>query len=94
MSEKLHLIWVGYFQSSVVCIHIINELINDLIEIFVHFRFKDSLTSTNPLIDGHDYTFLDGRPTPLNNKKRLRMKEQLAICVSISILTVKYYIIF
>ena len=62
-----------------------------LLKLYLHFSFKGSITSSNPLYDGHDYTFLDGRPTPLGNKKRLRYKDQLAICVSMNISIMMIY---
>ncbi|KAG0714805.1 39S ribosomal protein L52, mitochondrial [Chionoecetes opilio] len=38
--------------------------------------FKTSMGACGPLIDGADYTFLDGRPTPLRINQMRRAKEQ------------------
>ncbi|XP_066942750.1 large ribosomal subunit protein mL52 [Macrobrachium rosenbergii] len=41
--------------------------------------FKTSLGAHGPLVDGPDYTFLDGRETPLGSSKRKRANEQLEV---------------
>ncbi|KAL7643978.1 UNVERIFIED_CONTAM: hypothetical protein RMT77_005991 [Armadillidium vulgare] len=38
--------------------------------------FRSNITSTNPLVDGPDYTFLDGRRTPLRPRQRRRAQGQ------------------
>lgn len=44
--------------------------------------FNTSMGAHGPLIDGPDYTFLDGRPTPLRSGQRRRAQEQrdVAVC--------------
>lgn len=41
--------------------------------------FKTSMGASGPLIDGPDYTFLDGRPTPLRAGQRRRAEEQFQV---------------
>ncbi|XP_068208059.1 large ribosomal subunit protein mL52 isoform X1 [Palaemon carinicauda] len=41
--------------------------------------FKTSIGAQGPLINGPDYTFLDGRKTPLGSSKRRRADEQLEV---------------
>lgn len=38
--------------------------------------FKTSMGAFGPLVDGPDYTFLDGRPTPLRKGQQKRAKSQ------------------
>ncbi|XP_071524789.1 large ribosomal subunit protein mL52 [Panulirus ornatus] len=45
--------------------------------------FKTSMGAHGPLIDGPDYTFLDGRPTPLRSGQRRRAQEQRDIAVKV-----------
>ncbi|ROT73745.1 putative 39S ribosomal protein L52, mitochondrial [Penaeus vannamei] len=39
-------------------------------------KFDTSMGAWGPLVDGPDYTFLDGRPTPLRSGQRRRAKQQ------------------
>ncbi|CAL4213242.1 unnamed protein product, partial [Meganyctiphanes norvegica] len=45
--------------------------------------FKTKLGACGPLVDGPDYTFVDGRPTPLANHQRRRMNEQRELAVKV-----------
>nr|XP_045605697.1 39S ribosomal protein L52, mitochondrial-like isoform X1 [Procambarus clarkii] len=45
--------------------------------------FKTSMGACGPLIDGVDYTFIDGRPTPLRVGQRRRAQEQREVSAKV-----------
>lgn len=65
----------------------LNLLFNNSL-IFIHSRFDTSMGAWGPLVDGPDYTFLDGRPTPLRSGQRRRAKQQKEVSVSYKILCI------
>lgn len=53
-----------------------------IIIVSCRYSFRTSIGAYGPLVDGPDYTFLDGRPTPLRKGQIKRAKAQQEVSVS------------